>query len=151
MKVLGNTKYLVGMLLAIFAVGSIDALGQRRQPKIRRAKRSSKAKSSNYKVDTGTKIRVRMEREINSKVSQPGDRFETKVTEPVYGSSGVIVIPNGSTVIGKIDSVTKAKKGQLVAIYRKSILDNFHVVLRACLHEKSKSTSDKFTFVILLR
>lgn len=110
MKVLTNTKYLVGMLLAIFAFSSIDALGQRK-PKIRRAKRTSKANPSNYKVDVGTKIRVRLERELNSKVSQPGDRFQTKVTEPVYGNSGVIVIPNGSTVVGEVDSVRKAKKG----------------------------------------
>ncbi|NNE98515.1 MAG: LysM peptidoglycan-binding domain-containing protein [Pyrinomonadaceae bacterium] len=111
MKVFTNTKYLVGILLVVFAFSSIDALGQRRKPKIRRANKTSRAKQSNYKVATGTKIRVRMEREINSKVSQPGDRFETKVTEPVYASNGVIVIPNGSAVIGEIDSVTQAKKG----------------------------------------
>jgi len=110
MRVLVNTKYLVGMLLVIFAFTSIDALGQRK-PRIRRAKRTSKAKPSNYKVETGTRIRVRMEREINSKVSQVGDQFATKVTEPVYGNTGVIVIPNGSTITGRIDSITKAQKG----------------------------------------
>lgn len=110
MKVLTNTKHLAGMLLAIFAFSSIDALGQRK-PRISTTGRTNTANSSNYKVEIGTKIRVRMEKEINSKVSQPGDQFETKVTEPVYGNTGVIVIPNGSRVIGRIDSVTKAKKG----------------------------------------
>ena len=65
----------------------------------------------NYKVETGERVRVRIEDKITSKTSQPGDRFTTKVTEPVYSSTGVIVIPNGSKIIGNVDDVTRAKKG----------------------------------------
>ena len=64
-----------------------------------------------YKVDAGERIRVRLEDKISSKVSQVGDRFTTKVTEPVYASNGRVVIPEGSTIIGVIDSVQRAKKG----------------------------------------
>jgi nucleoid-associated protein YgaU len=65
----------------------------------------------NYKVESGERIRVRIEDKISSKSSQEGDKFYCKVTEPVYSSRGVIVIPNGSTVVGIIGSITKAKKG----------------------------------------
>lgn len=69
------------------------------------------AQGRDYKVDTGERVRVRLEDKISSKSSQVGDRFTTKVTEPVYASTGVIVIPEGSTVVGRIDAVEKAKKG----------------------------------------
>lgn len=64
-----------------------------------------------YTVEQGTKIRVRMNETISSKDAREGDVFSTNVTEPVYSSNGVIVIPTGSQVLGRIDSVTKAKKG----------------------------------------
>jgi LysM repeat protein len=64
-----------------------------------------------YKVEAGERIRVRIEDKISSKTSQEGDKFYCKVTEPVYASNGVIVVPNGTTVVGVISSVTPAKKG----------------------------------------
>lgn len=65
----------------------------------------------NYKIEAGERIRVRIEDKLSSKTSQAGDLFDTKVTEPVYSSTGVIVIPNGSTVVGKVNQSTPAKKG----------------------------------------
>jgi hypothetical protein len=52
-----------------------------------------------------------MEETINSKTARVGDRFTTKVTEPVYSSTGVVVIPTGSIVTGRVNSVKAAKKG----------------------------------------
>lgn len=65
----------------------------------------------NYKVDRGERIRVRLENELNSKKSQVGDKFTTRVTEPVYSQTGVVVIPVGSRIIGRVDNVVRAKKG----------------------------------------
>jgi len=48
---------------------------------------------------------------ISSKTARVGDTFTTTVTEPVYSSNGVVVIPTGSVVTGKITSVTQATKG----------------------------------------
>lgn len=72
---------------------------------------SVSAFAQNYKVETGERIRVRIEDKISSKSSKTGDRFNTKVTEPVYSSTGVIVVPNGSTIVGEISDVTPAQKG----------------------------------------
>lgn len=102
-------KFFVAVFAVIFLVGTIDTFSQRK-PRIRRTKRT-KVNRNNYQVATGTKIRVRLENEINSKSSQVGDNFNTNVTEPVYSNTGVIVIPNGSKVIGRIDAVQKAEKG----------------------------------------
>ena len=100
-------RCMVAIFAMIFLVGTIDTFSQ---PRIRRVKRS-KAKAGNFKVEAGTKVRVRLEEKLTSKSSQVGDRFSTTVQEPVYSNTGVIVIPNGSTIIGQVDSVEKAKKG----------------------------------------
>lgn len=65
----------------------------------------------NYKVEAGERIRVRIEDKLSSKTSQTGDTFYAKVTEPVYSRTGVIVIPNGTTVVGTVNDVKPAKKG----------------------------------------
>lgn len=109
MKKATYMKFFVAIFAVIFLISTVDTFSQRK-PKIRRATKSNVNKS-NYKVERGTRIRVRLEDEINSKASQVGDRFTTKVTEPVYSNTGVIVVPNGSTVTGQITAVTKAKKG----------------------------------------
>src|SRR5690606_7567043 len=43
--------------------------------------------------------------------SQVGDTFSATVLEDVYSSDGVLVIPQSSKLTGRVDSITKAKKG----------------------------------------
>ncbi len=117
MKKLFSFKFLVAMLAAFFVFGTIDGLAQKRRPVIRRTtvrkKTTVAARSTTklYTVANGESFRVRMNETISSKTAAAGDRFTTTVTEPVYSNTGVIVIPTGSTVTGRVDSVTKAKKG----------------------------------------
>lgn len=94
MKRTMNLKKTITVLAAITMLSAVSVFGQRQ-----------------YTVENGTKIRVRMNNKISSKTSQAGDTFNTTVTEQVYSSNGLIVIPNGSTVVGRIDDVTPAKKG----------------------------------------
>jgi len=49
-----------------------------------------------------------MNEKISSGSARVGDRFTTTVTEPVYASGGVEVIPAGSTVSGRVSSVQRA-------------------------------------------
>lgn len=102
-------KFFVAVFAAIFLAGSVETFAQRK-PVIRRAPKRT-VNTSNFKVDSGTRIRVRMEDQISSKVSQVGDYFNTRVVEPVYSNTGVVVVPVGSTIVGRVDAVTKAKKG----------------------------------------
>lgn len=114
MKKLFNFSILASILGMVFAFGAIDTAAQKRKPVVRKPvakKPAPKPVVKNYTVDSGTVFRVRMSGDISSKDAKIGDRFTTTVTEPVYSTDGVVVIPTGSSVIGKVDSVTPAKKG----------------------------------------
>jgi hypothetical protein len=108
---LGTLATILGL---IFAFGLTDAAAQKRKPVIRKkpvARRAAVVRPALYRVDTGTNIRVRMNGTLSSKTARVGDRFRTTVTEPVYSTNGVVVIPVGSTVTGRVDTVTAARKG----------------------------------------
>ena len=104
------------VLLALFLVaGPADLMGQtKKKPTIRRTttkKTTAKPAVKLYRVDAGSRFRVRMNETISSKSARIGDRFTTTVTEPVYSSTGVVVIPVGSIVTGRVDVVKPAAKG----------------------------------------
>jgi len=119
MKKLFSFKFVAALLAIFFALGTIDASAQRRvvkrKPVIRKAavKRPivTRPVVRLYTVENGQTFRVRMNNTISSKTARAGDRFTTTVTEPVYSNTGVIVIPTGSTVVGRVDAVRAAKKG----------------------------------------
>ncbi len=94
MKRLNNLKTLVAVFAVLLVFGSIDAFAQR-----------------SYTVESGTRVRVRMNDTLSSKTARVGDTFQTTVTEAVYSNNGVVVIPTGSTIVGRVDSVQKSKKG----------------------------------------
>ena len=94
MKNINTIKFFIAIFATIFVFSSLETFAQR-----------------NYTVERGTKVRVRMNETISSKTARKGDTFTTNVTEPVYANNGVIVIPTGSKIIGRIDKVKKAKKG----------------------------------------
>jgi hypothetical protein len=100
----------------LFALGSAADAQTKKKPVLKKPvakKPVPKPVIPVYTVDTGTVIRVRMNSTISSKTSTVGSTFTTTVTEPVYSSTGVVVIPVGSIVNGRVDAVTKAaKKGQ---------------------------------------
>lgn len=119
MKKSFNFRFLVAILAMFFALGTTDVLAQRRTVKRKPVIRKTIVKRSVvtrpvvklYTVQGGERVRVRMNDTISSKTARVGDRFTTTVTEPVYSNTGVIVIPTGSTVIGRVNSVRGAKKG----------------------------------------
>lgn len=114
MKKILNFRSLSAILAMLLAFGATDALAQRKKPVIRKkttVKRVVKPAVKLYTVDTGTTFRVRMNGTISSKTARVGDTFTTTVTEPVYANDGTTVIPVGSTVTGRVDSVVPAKKG----------------------------------------
>ena len=52
-----------------------------------------------------------MNQTISSKTATVGSTFTSTVTEPVYSSNGVVVIPVGSVVTGRVNTVRPASKG----------------------------------------
>lgn len=63
-----------------------------------------------YSVKAGTTLRVRMAETISSKTARVGDTFKTTTVDPVYSSGGVVVIPAGSTVTGRVTKTKPAGK-----------------------------------------
>ena len=107
-------KFLTAILAMLLAFGASDVLAQKKKPVIRKkttVRKTVRPAVKLYTVSTGTVFRVRMNNNISSKTARVGDRFTTTVTEPVYSGTGQIVIPVGSTVTGRVDSVIPAKKG----------------------------------------
>jgi hypothetical protein len=106
-------------ILALFTVfGGIDTLAQtRRRPVLRKKTVVRKAAVVRppairyYTVSSGQTLRVRLNNTLNSKTARVGDKFTATVTEPVYSDSGVVVIPAGSMLTGRIDVAQPARKG----------------------------------------
>lgn len=120
MKKLG---ILTTVLTLFLAIGAVDTFAQTKKTIKKKPvlKKTTTAKTTvpvkpaikYYSVDQGQVIRVRMNGTISSKTSKVGDLFTTTVTEQVYGNGGVVVIPTGSTITGKVTVVTPAaKKGK---------------------------------------
>src|SRR5687767_9419834 len=74
------------------------------------AEAQAKRKVTYYSVKTGTVFRVRIDSTLNSKSAKPGDTFSTTLVDPVYSGRGVVVIPEGSTVNGRVTAATPAKR-----------------------------------------
>jgi hypothetical protein len=101
------------VLMALMAATMVPAFAsaQRRRPSLRRSGprvRATAPRVNYYTVPADTVVRVRMDSQLNSRSARVGDRFSTTVTEPVYGGSGVEVIPVGSRVWGTVTSVRRA-------------------------------------------
>lgn len=116
-KILVNKKGILALLMAlVFALGMADAASaqKKRKPVLKRrpvAKKVIVPKIVYYSIPAGTTLRVRMNQTLSSKTARVGDTFTATVTEPVYSGTGVIVVPVGSTVIGRVDQVKAAAKG----------------------------------------
>ena len=54
-----------------------------------------------YELPVGTRIKVRLDTEINSRVNRVNDTFIVRVIEPVF-NRGVEMIPKGSIIDGRI-------------------------------------------------
>jgi hypothetical protein len=63
-----------------------------------------------YELPAGTRIKVRMDTEINSKVNSVNDTFIVRVIEPVL-NRGVEMVPKGAIIDGRISKVGRAAWG----------------------------------------
>lgn len=124
------SRNLIGLLAFVLVFGVSGASAQKKPVLKKKApvKRVVKPVEPVYTVETATVLRVRMNQTISSKTARVGDTFRVTVTEPVYSSNGVVVIPTGSTLLGRVDSVKAAanggKVGELDAHFIQASLPN---------------------------
>lgn len=119
------------VLATVFAAGLVvDTSAQtKKKPVVRKSSTVKRAPAPRlYTVAAGKRIRVRMNEDLTSKTARVGDRFTVTVREPVYSTTGAVVIPEGSEIVGKVDSVTKAankgKPGALDVSFVQVVLPN---------------------------
>jgi hypothetical protein len=85
------------MVFELFALGVGVANAQRKKPVY-------------YTVAANRTMRVRLNEDIGSERSQIGDTFTTTTVDPVYSKSGVLVVPQGSTVTGRVTDIQRAER-----------------------------------------
>lgn len=111
----GFARFSVGLLVlvSIFAATVAPSFGQtKRRPRIRKYSRPVVTKTPDityYTVNSGQIFRVRMNQTISSETARVGDQFTTTVVDPVY-AGGVEVVPAGSSITGRIATVTRASR-----------------------------------------
>ena len=112
MKRLGTISVFAVLLALVFSAADLSAQ-TRRRPVVRKKTTTVARKPviRLYTVPRGERLRVRMNSTISSKTARVGDTFTANVTETVYSSNGVVVIPEGSRVTGRVDTVMAARKG----------------------------------------
>lgn len=114
MKHLSKINMLLAFVILALSGAMFETAAQKRKPVLRKPAPKPVVKpvaEPVYAVESGTVLRVRMNSTITSKSAIVGSTFTTTVTEPVYSTTGVIVVPTGSIVTGRVDSVTPAAKG----------------------------------------
>lgn len=119
MKIFNKIHIVAALAALVLTVGSGSVSAQQRRPVLKKRVVTKKKVITPkttiplYTVEAGTIIRSRLNQTLTSKTATVGTKFTATVTEPVYSSTGVVVIPTGSTLNGNIDAVQKAsKKGQ---------------------------------------
>jgi hypothetical protein len=141
-KARNATSLLVLLALILGTFVPSFAATQRRRVRHRRpvARRTTVGRDVNvpyYTVAANQIIRVRLDSELTSRTARIGDRFSATVTEPVYGENGIIVVPVGSKVWGRVTSVMRAqrrKPGNIaVSFYQVSLPNQARHVINGSL------------------
>ena len=71
---------------------------------------TAQPRSSIYELPAGTRIKVRMDTEINSKANRAGDTFIVRVVEPLM-NRGAEMIPKGAIIDGRVLKGSSAAYG----------------------------------------
>ena len=104
----------IGVLLTLVMLFGVGAASAQRKPVLRRktvVKKVYVKPVPVFTVASGTVLRARMNQTLSSKTARVGSTFNVTVTEPVYSTNGVVVIPTGSTLVGRVNSVRAAANG----------------------------------------
>ena len=108
----------IAILIALVAISGLplDASAQtRRKPVVRKktvVKRTVAPAVKLYSVSSGKRVRARINNTISSKTARIGDTFTASTTEPIYSTTGVVVIPEGSELQGRVDAGHASAEGR---------------------------------------
>lgn len=122
---------IISLCLMVTFFAAVDSSAQtKKKPVLKKSTPVKKAPVGPklYAVSAGKRFRVRMNETISSKTAKVGDKFTVNVVDPVYSNTGVVVIPSGSEIIGRVDVVKPAVKGgkvgEIDVSFRQLVLPN---------------------------
>lgn len=101
--VMNRSRYFSVVLLVIAVIGLTTQAGFAQTKK-------AKPKVTYYSIKAGTVMRARLENKLSSKTAFVGQAFKSTTVDPIYSSNGVLLVPQGSAVVGHITGVQKAQK-----------------------------------------
>jgi|GEM_PF-747058 len=104
---LNRVRILVASLILILATGAFYSGS---------AQTKKKKGPVYYTVSANQTMRVRLNSELNSETARIGDTFTTTTVDPVYSKNGVMLAPQGSTVVGRVSNVQRAQKNGKPAV-----------------------------------
>ena len=116
---------------------------------------SKQSRTNIYELQVGTKIRLQMDNEINSKSSSVNDTFTAKVVKPIV-VDGVTILPVDVIVEGRVIDVRSAasagKGGKLEVRFEKlrfknGLTRNIDAVLVNPLKSKSAGSKNALTVI----
>jgi hypothetical protein len=61
-------------------------------------------------VPSGTTVAIRMNDELSTERSRPGESFTATLTSPIVDASGVVLVPAGATVRGRVTAVAHSTR-----------------------------------------
>jgi hypothetical protein len=151
MKRIVNLTSLFTVMALFFSLAAADTFAQKKKATYKKKTTTTYKKKvvpaePVYTVAMGTVVRTRMNDTISSKTARVGDTFNVTITEPVYSSNGVVVVPVGSTLRGRVNAVKAAAKGgkpgEIDASFNQLRLPNGRVrAINGTLTELSGKTS----------
>jgi hypothetical protein len=137
-----NRTAIFALFLTLFFVNPAELKAQTESPRIN-------------ELIAGTKIRVRMDNEINSKVSSANDTFTVTVADPVAVRE-VVILPIGAIIQGRVikaaEASTGGKNGELEVVFEKITLESgatrdIEAVLVKKLEAKTSNTGKFLTIL----
>lgn len=105
MKHVSNWGLLPLITIFFLVFGTQDTYSQVKKRTVRRVT------AVQYTIPAGTRLRVRINESLSSKTARVGERFTTVLREPVYSVSGILLMPIGTIVNGRVNAVKPARKG----------------------------------------
>jgi hypothetical protein len=84
-----------------------------------------------YSLQAGQTMRVRLNKAVGSETSHVGEYFTSTLVDPLYSGSGVLLVPQGSIVNGKVTQIQRAQKngtpGTLDVVFTSIRLPNAYI------------------------
>lgn len=87
------------------------------QPRTQPRPSAPQPRTVNMSVPTGTTFAIRMNESLSTESSKAGDSFTATLTDPIVDASGIVIVPAGATVRGRVTAVAPSTRvGQTAAI-----------------------------------